>query len=367
MLNDPHNVSSERGGAFTSLSTHITVFESGDHVDTWDPIFPAFEDPDWVTNVCVSQPAVGLDANWTNPDKATSFGTSAATFQGFVSWSANWINSWNTIFSEDAPGLPSTAEENHSWTRYQTEVSGNGDFVLNLLADNCSWVFLDGTLVGVQGNTVTDATTTYPVNLTGTHDLDFIIFDGGGQAGGMFLLETNTDTEFADSDGDGLADISEENIHGTDPNDPDSDGDGISDGDEVAAGTDPNAAGPVDSDGDGYPDNQDAFPNDPDEWADSDGDGVGDNADPFPNSDQSATVTVDGTDTGITNQSLGDGSTFNDRIGVCKVDARNHGEYVRCVVKLTDSWKQAGLISGREAGQIRNAAARNNDRSRGGR
>ena len=34
-----------------------------------------------------------------------------------------------------------------------------------------------------------------------------------------------------------------------------------------------------DSDGDGVPDNEDAFPNDPTEWNDSDGDGIGDNAD----------------------------------------------------------------------------------------
>ena len=36
---------------------------------------------------------------------------------------------------------------------------------------------------------------------------------------------------------------------------------------------------PVDSDGDGVPDDEDAFPNDPQESADADGDGVGDNAD----------------------------------------------------------------------------------------
>ena len=39
----------------------------------------------------------------------------------------------------------------------------------------------------------------------------------------------------------------------------------------------------ADSDGDGVGDNGDAFPNDPNEWADSDGDGEGDNADPCPN------------------------------------------------------------------------------------
>ena len=38
--------------------------------------------------------------------------------------------------------------------------------------------------------------------------------------------------------------------------------------------------GPVDTDGDGVPDAQDAFPNDPKEWSDLDHDGIGDNSDP---------------------------------------------------------------------------------------
>lgn len=37
---------------------------------------------------------------------------------------------------------------------------------------------------------------------------------------------------------------------------------------------------PVDTDGDGVPDDEDAFPNDPAEQSDNDGDGIGDNADP---------------------------------------------------------------------------------------
>ncbi|HUR24883.1 MAG TPA: thrombospondin type 3 repeat-containing protein [Candidatus Thermoplasmatota archaeon] len=48
-----------------------------------------------------------------------------------------------------------------------------------------------------------------------------------------------------------------------------------------------------DSDGDGVPDGQDAFPDDPAEWADTDGDGVGDNADVFPN-DATETADADG-------------------------------------------------------------------------
>ncbi len=44
---------------------------------------------------------------------------------------------------------------------------------------------------------------------------------------------------FADTDGDGLSDISEVQVYGTDPGNPDTDGDGRNDGLEVLAGTDP--------------------------------------------------------------------------------------------------------------------------------
>ena len=50
---------------------------------------------------------------------------------------------------------------------------------------------------------------------------------------------------------------------------------------------------PMDSDGDGYDDESDEFPNDETEWSDSDSDGVGDNSDDFPN-DASETKDSDG-------------------------------------------------------------------------
>jgi hypothetical protein len=92
----------------------------------------------------------------------------------------------------------------------------------------------------------------------------------------------------SDSDGDGVSDDQD-----AFPNDPtewadndndgigdnadlDDDNDGLSDTDEVVAGTDP--CNP-DTDGDGVSDGADALPNDPQEWADNDNDGMGDNAD----------------------------------------------------------------------------------------
>jgi len=59
----------------------------------------------------------------------------------------------------------------------------------------------------------------------------------------------------------------------------DNDGDGAVD----AADTDCSLT--VDSDGDGVPDNEDAFPDDPTEWEDTDGDGIGNNTDPDDDSD----------------------------------------------------------------------------------
>lgn len=204
------------------------VFTSNNQVDTWDPILPASADPNWPSTVCKRTPAVGPNAAWQNPHKAFSFGFNAHPWQPGAGFSAEWINAWNHLGSKGPGG--------HNWTKYSTQVSGTGDFVLNLLADNCSWVYIDGALVGFQ-----DASTqprTYPVTLAGTHTLEFVIFDGGGAAGGMYRLETNTNTVFPDTDNDGLTDP-EEHLHGTNKNNPDTDGDGISDGDEVAAGSNP--------------------------------------------------------------------------------------------------------------------------------
>ena len=74
----------------------------------------------------------------------------------------------------------------------------------------------------------------------------------------------------------------------------DTDGDGVPD-DEDAFPND--ATETADTDGDGTGDNADAFPDDPSETLDSDGDGVGDNADAFPN-DVSETTDSDGDGTG---------------------------------------------------------------------
>jgi parallel beta-helix repeat protein len=81
-----------------------------------------------------------------------------------------------------------------------------------------------------------------------------------------------------DTDGDGVPDELD-----AFPNDPsewkDSDGDGHGDNSDVFPF---NPDEWLDTDSDGYGDNSDAFPTDPQEWMDSDKDGLGDNSDVFP-------------------------------------------------------------------------------------
>ena len=84
---------------------------------------------------------------------------------------------------------------------------------------------------------------------------------------------------------------------------------------------------PADSDGDGVPDDDDAFPNDPNESADADGDGVGDNADRDDDNDGVDDVSddCDNTDDGAVvdsqgcaaNQRDSDGDGVNDADDAC--------------------------------------------------
>jgi len=234
----------------------LQTFMSGSDDMTWDAI-PELNQPNpFAPTYCTATPKVGRDANWVNPHHAFVVGHPWAGTLGVP-----WINAWSTNQSADANPVGS----HYNWSRYTATISGNGSFVLSLLADNCSWIYIDGTLVGVQGDTGNHAST-YGVTLNGTSTLDFIVFDGGGASGGAFKLETTTNPPPALN--------------------PDLDGDGHLNADD-AFPLDPKEW--VDTDGDGVGDNSDAFPADATESVDTDKDGVGDKADNCPavsNSDQ---------------------------------------------------------------------------------
>ena len=107
----------------------------------------------------------------------------------------------------------------------------------------------------------------------------------------------------------------------------------------------------VDSDGDGIGDNEDAFPDDPNEWADADSDGVGDNGDAFPN-DSSETADSDGDGVGDngdafpndpdeTVDSDGDGIGDNEdlaTVGPCCVSTGCHQLAEVACVAMGGSW-----------------------------
>ncbi|BBN82795.1 hypothetical protein PA25_27800 [Pseudoalteromonas sp. A25] len=299
-----------------------TVYTSDSSVTAWDVMFPNPAYSNW-TSACTVEPDVGLDANWQNPHPAFSFGHYAHPWQGYVGNFASWINAWSNISSQGPYG--------QNWTKYAVSVTGQGEFVLKLLADNCSWVYIDGTLVGFQSASWSASNITYPVSLDGEHNLEFLIFDGGGLAGGMFRLETNTGTSFPDSDGDGLTDP-EEILTQTDPNNPDSDGDGFSDGEEVDAGSNPNDANdaPV---------------------VDSDGDGVLDDNDMCNDTAAGALIDENGC-SGVQNVA----NACNCAGPTIDLPWKNHGQYVSCVAHAKNIEVANGLLTDEEGDALTEAA-----------
>ena len=80
----------------------------------------------------------------------------------------------------------------------------------------------------------------------------------------------------------------------------------------------------IDTDGDGVPDEDDAFPNDPNESADSDGDGIGDNADFSPNDP------TDGSDTPGEEDGDDEGDNTASGGGDCKAPPSCKGDGIQC-------------------------------------
>jgi hypothetical protein len=90
----------------------------------------------------------------------------------------------------------------------------------------------------------------------------------------------------------------------------------------------------------------------------SDGDGVPDGLDQCIGSDPSATVMIDGCDSGVGNTVFSNGCRISDLIADCADGAGNHGAFVSCVAHVTNSLKKSGAISGRDKGAIQSCAAR---------
>lgn len=142
-----------------------------------------------------------------------------------------------------------------------------------------------GDRAALQGDNVSVTLLDGNMSVTGSSSFESFLL-----AWRLLGLEAYMPTEPAnlDSDGDGF--VNELDAFPFDPTEwLDSDGDGVGDNaDDLPL----DATETVDSDGDGVGDNADLYPNDASESADTDGDGVGDNADAFAN-DIAASIDTD--------------------------------------------------------------------------
>jgi hypothetical protein len=91
---------------------------------------------------------------------------------------------------------------------------------------------------------------------------------------------------------------------------------------------------------------------------DNDGDGVNNDDDAYPDSNMNPTVGLGACVTTVANQVLPNGATFNDLLAATAADATSHGALVHAVTQLSNGWKHAGLISGRDHGAITSCVAR---------
>jgi hypothetical protein len=93
-------------------------------------------------------------------------------------------------------------------------------------------------------------------------------------------------------------------------------------------------------------------------FPDADGDGFPDDEDCNPNSILTPTIIIGGYDSGVPNTLFGTGCTMSDLIAQIAATSANHDEFVSRVSDLTNSWVEAGLITGKQKGKIQSAAGR---------
>jgi hypothetical protein len=89
---------------------------------------------------------------------------------------------------------------------------------------------------------------------------------------------------------------------------------------------------------------------------DADGDGVPDDVDECPNSDLSATVVIDGCNSGVANTLFPSGCAISDVVAACAEGASNKGQFARCVSHATNDLKKAGTITGQQKNAIQSCA-----------
>ena len=94
------------------------------------------------------------------------------------------------------------------------------------------------------------------------------------------------------------------------------------------------------------------------ETPDTDGDGVPDTEDESVNSVLGGQVDVGSGPTSIANDGVNaGGSSLQDLVNVCAVQAGNHGQYVIRIGELADDLEEAGVITKSQGVEMKNGAA----------
>jgi hypothetical protein len=258
-----------------------------------------------------------------------------------------------------------------------------------VLPDQALTWLLDGKPVGVGRRAE------LPAVAPGKHLVELRATNSDGLVGSMaatFFVEEAASNPNADTDGDGLVDVTEWMAFGTLPAVPDTDQDLLEDGFEVRLGTDPTNA---DSDGDGIPDGRElgtgSDPTQPDE--DSDADLVADSVDNCPHLANPDQVDVDGDGLGDACDADIDGDGVDNGRDACESTAagaavdrsgcsiaqlcpcagprtgsgswRSHLHYIACVLVKGLRFRHLGLIDQGELASLLHEAARSRCGARG--
>jgi len=223
------------------------------------------------------------------------------TLNGVEAWCAEPHLSFNNLANNTDGHSP-------TWTtgwilHYNATVDEDGEMILYFPGDENTVLAFDGTICGGALDTAGLVPVSWTYNNTAQTSLCADVMAGDS----LQPIEVVFGAPVVDSDGDGYNDIDDRF-----PDDPeewnDTDDDGVGDNHDMFP-NDPTET--WDGDGDGVGDNGDAFPWDASESADTDGDGWGDNSDAFPN-DPTEWVDTDGDGTGDNADTDADGDGTDD-------------------------------------------------------
>lgn len=244
---------------------------------------------------------------------------------GFVSGTNSWINFDPSPFV----GLNSTTLYRVRFLAPSTW-GGTPRMNVQIKADNAAAIFFNGeSIANISGSANIDADLKFANNLQpGINTIFITLFDYGGWVGFNYRIDLSLESDEP---------FTLEPGTGGNPVDVDTDGDGLLDSEEASLGTDPNNP-------------------------DTDGDGTLDGADSIPRSDMSATVSINGINSGVTNRVISSGITLADHMASASVACANGGEnrnaYVSCMADMLNGVMKGGVISGKEKGALQSAAAR---------